>query len=314
MSAHSHDPDFRHAALFYAGDDGYVDSLVPFIRGGLEAQEPVLVMVPGRKADLLCEGLRSDAGEVHFANMAEVGANPAHIIPAWRDFVTKRSAPGRRLRGIGEPIWAGRTPDELVECQHHEALLNVAFHGAAAMDLLCPYDERALDAAVVEEALRSHPIVLEDGDFHDCAEYEGAESATAPFAKPLSNPPADAPQLAFDVSALDAVRGFVAVCAAEAGMSRTRRDDLVLAVNELASNSILHGGGGGVLRAWSEPSAFVVEIRDRGRIDAPLAGREAPASGQIGGHGLWLVNQLCDLIQMRTFDTGSVVRVHMYRD
>ena len=314
MSAYSHPADFRHAALFYGGQDGYVDDLVPFIRGGLDAGEPVLVMVPGRKTDLLRDALGSDAGDVHFADMAEVGANPARIIPAWRAFVEERTEPGTRLRGIGEPIWADRTAEELVECQHHEALLNLAFDGAAPMDLLCPYDEQALDAAVIDEALRSHPVVLERGSFRDCAEYEGVEAAAAPFARPLSDPPAHAPQLTFDMSSLDAARGFVAVCAAEAGLTRPRRDDLVLAVNELASNSILHGGGGGVLRAWAEPTTFVAEIRDRGRIDAPLAGRQTPAAGQIGGHGLWLVNQLCDLMQMRTFDTGSVVRVHMYRD
>jgi anti-sigma regulatory factor (Ser/Thr protein kinase) len=313
MAPHQHDSDFRHAALFYDGEDGYVDGLVPFIRDGIDAGEPVLVMVPGPKTGMLREALGADAREVHFADMAEVGANPARIIPAWSNFVTEHAEPGRRLRGIGEPIWADRRPDELVECQHHEALLNVAFDGAVPMDLLCPYDERALDTAVVEEALRSHPIVLEDGSFRDCAGYEGLDAAAAPFAKPLPDPPAGTPELAFDVSSLDAVRGFVAVCAADAGLSRSRRDDLVLGVNELASNSVRHGGGSGLLRTWAEPATFVAEVTDHGRIDEPLAGRQPPASGQIGGHGLWLVNQLCDLIQMRTFPTGSVVRVHMHR-
>jgi anti-sigma regulatory factor (Ser/Thr protein kinase) len=313
MASHSHDPHFRHAALFYGDEAGYVDGLVPFVRDGIESGEPVLVMVPGRKSEMLREALGADAGEVHFADMAEVGANPARIIPAWREFVTEHAAPGKRLRGIGEPIWADRTPDELVECQHHEELLNVAFDGVAPMDLLCPYDERALAAAVVEEALRSHPIVVEDGRFRGCPAYEGVEAAAAPFAKPLPDAPADAAALAFDVSSLDTVRGFVALNAAEAGIGRSRRDDLVLAVNELASNSVRHGGGTGVVRSWADPTAFVSEVKDSGRIDEPLAGRQAPASGQIGGHGLWLVNQLCDLMQMRTYPTGSVVRVHMNR-
>src|ERR1700750_618518 len=114
LVACAHSADFRHSALFYSGDEAYVDGLVPFIRGGLEADEPVLVMVPGRKVDLLREGLGAAAPQVHFADMAQVGATPARITPAWRDFVTSRSAPGTRLRGIGEPIWAERTPDELV--------------------------------------------------------------------------------------------------------------------------------------------------------------------------------------------------------
>src|SRR5206468_1362464 len=103
--------------------------------------------VPGRKGDLLRDALDEDAGRVHFADMAQVGANPARIIPAWSAFVQGSAEPGRRMRGIGEPIWADRSPDELVECQHHEELINVAFDGAAPMDLLCPYDKRALDAS-----------------------------------------------------------------------------------------------------------------------------------------------------------------------
>ena len=51
-----------------------------------------------------------------------------------------------------------------------------------------------------------------------------------------------------------------------------------------------------------------------GDIDEPLAGRKRPSSTQEGGHGLWLANQLSDLVQLRTFATGSVVRVHMRRE
>jgi anti-sigma regulatory factor (Ser/Thr protein kinase) len=306
--------DFRHAALFYDSDNGYVDGLVPFIREGLEAGDPMLVMVPGAKVELLRDGLGSDAAEVHFADMEEVGANPARIIPAWSDFVSERWEPGKRLRGIGEPIWAERSAAELVECQRHETLLNVAFADGAPMDLLCPYDERALDRAVVQEALCSHPVVVDHGHFTESSAYVGVEKAARPFRKPLPDPPASAAQLAFDLSALQALRMFVAIRAADAGMSPVGTENLVLAVSELASNSIRHGGGSGVLRIWIEDDAIVAEVSDRGEIDAPLAGREPPCAGQVGGHGLWLVNQLCDLVQMRTFAGGSVVRVHLHRD
>jgi anti-sigma regulatory factor (Ser/Thr protein kinase) len=314
MTPHSQHSHFRHAALFYAGEDAYADSLVPFIRAGLEAEEPVLVMVPGRKVDLLRDALDGDAREVHFADMTQVGANPGWIIPAWRDFVEERSEPGARLRGIGEPIWAGRSPDELIECQRHEALINVAFDGAASMDLLCPYDVRALDDGVIEEALCSHPIVLENGDFVESSSYVGVETAAKPFGVPLPDAPAGAATLEFAPSTLQAIRVFVASRAVDAGLDPQRTEDLVLAVNELASNSVRHGGGSGVLRTWVDGRSFVAEVSDRGQIDYPLAGREQPRSGQVGGHGLWLVNQLCDLMQMRSYPTGSVVRVHIHRD
>jgi len=84
-----------------------------------------------------------------------------------------------------------------------------------------------------------------------------------------------------------------------------------MAVTELATNSIRYGGGSGTLRCWSRPGALICEVRDAGRISRPLAGRVRPREEQEGGYGLWLVNQLCDLVQVRTFEDGSVVRVHM---
>ena len=98
--------------------------------------------------------------------------------------------------------------------------------------------------------------------------------------------------------------------AAEAGLGVSRAADLVLAVHELATNTLRHGGGRGTLRMWREPAALICEVSDAGRIDQPLAGRERPFAGQTGGRGLWLVNQLCDLAQIRCFPTGSVVRLH----
>ncbi|MEA2420322.1 MAG: hypothetical protein QOE60_2528, partial [Thermoleophilaceae bacterium] len=41
--------------------------------------------------------------------------------------------------------------------------------------------------------------------------------------------------------------------------------------------------------------------------------REEPAIGQVGGHGMWLVNLVCDLVQVRSSKHGSTVRMRMDR-
>ena len=38
----------------------------------------------------------------------------------------------------------------------------------------------------------------------------------------------------------------------------------------------------------------------------------APPIEQYGGRGLWIVNQLCDLVQIRSAPSGTVVRVHVH--
>jgi anti-sigma regulatory factor (Ser/Thr protein kinase) len=245
--------------------------------------------------------------------MDDVGRNPARIIPAWRDFVTEHAGRGRRFRGLGEPIWPERSPDELVECQRHESLLNVAFDGSPAWWLLCPYDRRSLDSSVLEEAARSHPHLTHGDRQSPSPTYRDLDASAAPFDAPLPELAVRPKELRIGPGGLDHVRRFVARLAAESGLGPARKADLVLAVNELATNTLRHGGGSGVLRAWIQDDAVICEVRDSGRIEEPLAGRERPGSGRESGFGLWLVNQVCDLVQIRTYETGNVVRLRMAR-
>lgn len=302
---------FRHEALFYAGRDDFVRRTAAFLRDAVEAEEPTLVVVDAAKIDLLREELDGAADQIQFADMAAVGANPARIIPAWREFVTRHAPTGRRLRGVGEPIWPERTAAQLIECQRHESLLNLAFAGSPSWWLVCPYDTEALHSAVLEEARRTHPFVLEDGVGRPSDDYYGLNRIGAPFDEPLPEPPSSAEELPFEIGRLDVLRWFVARRGGEAGLGGSRLADLVLAVHELATNSLRHGGGRGTLRVWREPDALICEVSDAGRIDDPLVGRERPLGAQRDGRGLWLVNQLCDLVQIRSFPTGSVVRAYM---
>jgi anti-sigma regulatory factor (Ser/Thr protein kinase) len=264
------------------------------------------------KIQLLKDALGQEAGAVLFADMAMVGANPARIIPAWQEFVTFHR--GRRLRGIGEPIWKGRSPDELVECQRHESLLNTAFGQGRPWSLLCPYDTGNLDGAVIEEARRSHEFVIEDGKGERSDIYRGFEASGEPFDVPLPEPGTGVLRLAFAAEDLVKVRGLISRQARIAGMAPARADELVTAVNEVTTNSIRHGGGAGTLRLWQERSSLVCEIADKGRFDQPLVDRQRPAPDLSAPRGLWLANQLCDLVQIRTLAEGTVVRLHMHRE
>jgi anti-sigma regulatory factor (Ser/Thr protein kinase) len=302
---------FVHEALFYAGRDEFLDGTLAFVREGLAADEPTLVVVDPEKISALQAELAGDAALVLFADMAEVGMNPARIIPAWRDFVDGHGAGGRAVRGIGEPIWPGRSAAELVECQRHESLLNLAFAGAPAFRLLCPYDSDALPEDVLQEAFRSHHVLVDGPKRYPSGGYRGLEAIAAPFGEPLPEPPASAHEVEFESETLGATRQLVHLLATAVGLSTSKLHDLVLAVNEVTTNSVRHGGGRGLLRIWQDADSLVCEVQDGGRIDRPLLGRERPRSEQEGGRGHWLANQVCDLVQVRTFDAGNVVRLHM---
>ena len=306
---------FRHEALLYRGRDEFVASVASFVLDGVAAGEPVLVVVDAPKIEALRQRLGPMAGdEVLFADMARVGTNPARIIPAWRDFLDHRPD-GRRLRGVGEPVGPERGDAELVECQRHESLLNLAFDESAAWWLMCPYDTEALPDDVIDEARRSHPFLTEAGRHGPSATYRGLNRCGLPFDDTLPAPPEHRIEVHFEsTSSMSALRAAVRRFADRCGIAHERSADLVLAVSELATNSIRHGEGHGTLRMWNEPDGSVCEVEDSGTISHPLVGRVRPVEAGEGGRGLWLVNQLCDLVQVRSTPTGTVVRAHMWHD
>lgn len=297
---------FQHQALIYEGAEEYLATTVPFLRSGLEAGQAILVAVGPEQTELLRRELGADAERIRFADMREVGRNPASIIPLWRDFVDEGG--GRPVRGIGEPVWASRTAAALEECRRHESLLNTAFDPGSAWDLLCPYDAGTLDEEVLEKVAHSHHCVCRDGESEESRSFVPDVDC---FAGELPPPVSTAETFPFGLSELGEVRRRVAAAAERAGMDRVGIADLVIAASELAANSVMHGGGGGTLRIWREEERLLAEVEDRGRIEEPLVGRIRPDVSQEGGRGLWLANQLCDLVQIRSGEGGTVVRLHV---
>lgn len=297
---------FQHEALIYAGADEYLAGTVPFLRAALEAEEPALVAVGGAQAKLIERELGGDAKQVRFIEMEGVGWNPALIIPLWREFVDESG--GRSVRGIGEPVWAARSPAALEECRRHESLLNVAFAPASTWSLLCSYDAESLTDEVLERVAHSHASVCRHGRREESASFDPSPDC---FSGELP-PPNTAPEVvSFGLKELAEVRSRVAAAAERVGMDQLGIADLVTATSELAANSVMHGGGTGILRIWTEDDKLLAEVEDRGRIEEPLVGRVRPGVKQEGGRGLWLTNKLCDLVQIRSGPRGTTVRLHM---
>jgi anti-sigma regulatory factor (Ser/Thr protein kinase) len=112
-------------------------------------------------------------------------------------------------------------------------------------------------------------------------------------------------------SDLSQVRALVRQQAREAGLAEGRADDLVLAVSEVAANTLRHTQSRGTLAIWHDADEVVCEVHDEGTIADPLAGRSKPPPGASGGHGLWLVRQVCDLVELTSDANGTTVRMHM---
>ncbi len=88
------------------------------------------------------------------------------------------------------------------------------------------------------------------------------------------------------------------------GLSGLALENLALITAELTTNSVIHGGGTGVLTVWPEDGYVLCEVRDKGRLTDPLAGRRPASRDQRGGRGLLLVNLLADLVRTHSAAGG----------
>ncbi|MGW3962591.1 anti-sigma factor RsbA family regulatory protein [Amycolatopsis sp. NPDC005003] len=296
---------FGHPALFYRGAAEYLAGTVPFVLGGLAADEPVAVAVPGENLELLRRELGADAARVRMLDMTDAGRNPGRIIPGvLRAFAD--SHPGRPVRIIGEPIWAARSADEYPACAQHEALINLAFTGREGT-ILCPYDAGALAPDVLADAEVTHPVLVDGTGRRPSSAYD-PRGLIDRYNRPLPVP-AGAFELA-DTTDLAAARALAHVRAAACGLGADQVADVEVVVTELLSNSIEHGSGSGTVRFWGGGGEFVCEVHDRGRLTDPLAGRHPATPYQPRGRGLLLVNHLADLVRLHADDDGTTFRAY----
>ncbi|MGW0334755.1 anti-sigma factor RsbA family regulatory protein [Streptomyces sp. NPDC003011] len=298
---------FVHPALFYADEPEYLAGTLSFVRAGLEAGDPVAVAVPGENLALIRDGLGADADAVRLLDMREAGRNPGRIIPGVLRAFADAQPPGRRVRIIGEPIWAGRSDTEYPACVQHEALINAAFTGRP-VSILCPYDTRRLPQQVITDAYATHPTVIHAGTGPEA--HSGAydpDDVVARYNEPLPLVP-DVPSFVFDTDSLSHARHVATDLAAEFGLTGVRLQDLAIVTAELTTNSVVHGGGSGALRVWAQDGNVVCEVRDKGRLADPLAGRRPAPRDQRGGRGLLMVNLVADLVRVHTGEDGTTVR------
>jgi anti-sigma regulatory factor (Ser/Thr protein kinase) len=110
---------------------------------------------------------------------------------------------------------------------------------------------------------------------------------------------------------LSEVRTLAERHARKAGLPEARIVDFVIAVSEVTANTVRHARSAGSMEIWTGDGEIVCEIRDRGIITDPMAGRGPPPPDAGGGHGLWLVHQVCDRVELHSDTNGTVIRLYM---
>jgi anti-sigma regulatory factor (Ser/Thr protein kinase) len=303
-------PDrLRHEALPYRGHEQFVVSSVSVLRDGLDRDERLIFLAPAAKVDDVRDALGPDCSDVMLVATDEHGRNPSRITTMLHSFQAMDG--GRRALGVNETIHAGLAPAMLCEAQIAESVLNASALASWAMSIICLYDVGELDADCRLEMRRDHPVIRGEAVVND--DYDSDRLAGLYATDLTPPPPQDAIRLEVHGLTLTTMRDFVRAMAVGYGVRPDRVDDLVLAANEIVTNSLRHGGGGCELAMWRAGDAAVCEVRDGGHIRDALVGRLAPEPDAVSGRGLWLANHLCDLLQIRSSEDGTVVRLAVER-
>ena len=305
---------YVHDALFFDSPGQLTDVAVPFLLEGLAAGEAAVVAAGTPTANLLREAVGGDP-RVHVMERGDVyRARTPTAITTFRRLAEQHAADGvTRVRVVGE-VDFGPTERDWVEWQRYESVINDAL---AEWPLwgLCVFDTQRLPEPLLETALRTHATVVTVGDrapnpeFTDPADY--LRSLPIPR-EPLEDTP---PRISVpDVSDFVGLRHAVARELATAPAPRDAVEDFLLAVDEMTSNAMRHGGPPVGLRLWVAADRIVCTISDRGPgWDNPFAGY-GPAHGEDlsrGGMGLWLARQLCDHVDISSSGDGAGARVRL---
>jgi|SRR5581483_2306174 len=126
----------------------------------------------------------------------------------------------------------------------------------------------------------------------------------------LPRPRGDVWEIPFSGEDLYELRQLVAAWASKEALGTEPTEELVLAVHEIATNSIRHGGGVGMLRLWRTGDELICEVQDAGYIRDRSVARRQPSRVASASRGLWITEQICDLVEISTSPQGSQVRMH----
>lgn len=302
---------FDHRALFFDDEQDFLDTTVPFLKEGVEADEVVMAVVTADKIKLLEDALGPGGEAVQFADGASWYQHPVQAMAAYDAFL-KSQAP-RPIRLVAESNWGDRRAHEVVEWLRYDAIVNAAFRDDNVRCICC-FDRRALHPdhpEILEYARYAHPDLIDAGISRSNSGYlepgTVSEMCDRQFAEPA---PASAASMQVDPMGLHAVRDFVARHAERRGLAAGPLRDLLVAVTEVASNAIRHGTAPITVRVWTSGDGLYCEVIDAGdwRPDA-LVGYLPPVSAADPGFGLWGVRMLCDVVTVQPTPDGTTVRL-----
>ena len=311
-AAHALGAGFGHAAAVVGSEAEFLATALPFLRAGLRSGDLTVLSCSSETTELLRDATGGGGVLESEQAISLRGARGPEAVETCRRYVERAARTGSgRVRVLTE-VDFGADPADRVEGRRFESVFNTLVVGAP-VSALCVYDHRRLPTDVVDSAAATHPVLVQGGSEAASPAFQDPESyvrALPVHREPVEDaPPAlvvdEAPTLA---GLRRALRAALAASVPDLG----QREDLHLAVSEIAANAFRHGVPPVSARLWADGERLVCVVADRGTsFDDPLAGF-VPAHGLDlgrGGMGLWLARKLWDHVDLLSGPGGLSVRL-----
>lgn len=301
-------PRFGHGLLRHDGPGDLLERAGPLVDAAVRRGDQVALAVSAPVEERLRE-MFDGAGLSRLTTPAPAARGSGQTFAAWR---------ARELRAVCS---AGRAVFVLAEHDpeldgpdgsywtEFEAALNISL-GGLPITQVCAYPQLPLHQIVADAAVANHPLVLRGGELmYNRAHRSPAQvMASMPVAPPQMLGPPDM-FLRYNTFDLSRVRDAVEDAVRRSALDPTRGEDLVLAVNEIATNAVEHGSAQAELLVWAGPDELTCELHDQGSLEHPLIGLAPPHPSHARGRGTWIARQLCDALHVWRDRAGTHVRL-----
>jgi anti-sigma regulatory factor (Ser/Thr protein kinase) len=314
MSTGTND-QLTHEALFYDSDEEFLDSVVPFVRAGLETGDHVVLVCPSRTENLLAAELARDS-RVAYLDHHDIYTTPNGAIATYREILDEyMAADVQHVRVVGDALDPG-DPQARAEWGHYEAVVNHAMQDYP-VSAMCTYDTRSIPPDLLAQGRFTHPVLVSHGALVTNPDYlapdEYLRRTTDATPDPLES---TQPDISFDdVTCLEALRGQLKAALRTRTHAVEPAGDFMLAINEVVTNAVRHADPPYCVRMWLTSERFLATVTDHGRgFDDPFAGYEwpgRPEGAPTGGMGLWLARRLCDHVDFSRRAEGFTVRLEI---
>jgi anti-sigma regulatory factor (Ser/Thr protein kinase) len=300
---------YFHEAVVYDSDDHFQAVVLPFVTGGVAADEPTVVTLGDHNAGLIRAALPADTPVTFLAGGATY-ARPAAVIRGYRRLLAGHVAAGAgQIRIVGELPAAAFGP-AWDSWARYESVINRAYDEFPVWTM-CAYDARTTPEPMLADVERTHPRTARPHDRHeDNPAYVDPRTFLGEWRPVVPDRlQRDAPRVELSdplpAEARQAVRA-----AATGVLTEEATGDLLIAVSETVTNALLHGRPPVRVRIWAGATRLVTTVTDRGDGPAdPFAGLLPAAGPSLGGRGLWITHQASAHVALSRDESGFTVRL-----